>query len=505
MRSTFASVFLALASISSATADIAPASAESFAAASQRVIATVQAISQIEGASPAVALVMIRRGQEPVIWIHGPLDVDGTAMATADTPFYIASQTKAFVGLLALKLHARSIFSLDQSLADVWPGLRLAAGADPHAITFRQLLSHQGVVENEPIELRTSYTDRVPAHDYPRLLSEYSTVREPGFLYRNLGYLIYSAALETRTGRDWRDWIDDEIFRPAGMTRTGARASRFPRAEQPLYHHWLGGSAWQTYRVKDDALMHAAGGLVISPKDMARWFQLQLGDTPNVASREILAQSHALQIASNTDRNALDCQGYAVGWMVCRIGAVDVRWHGGGYTAVRSAFAVSPELGVGFSFMSNSDSLTGLLSQITTQVFFETIQNPQWDGPTPEALQAEFRARLGRVPERGREAIAKRRAEAQWAGWAWRPTVAELRHYVGRYRSDSFGDVRLVLADGGLSAELGVMRGALEPAKPDLFGFVEGDADELVPFAFEREGRRITGFTWHGARFRRLQ
>lgn len=481
------------------------ASAESFAAASQRLIATMEAISKLEGSSPALAVIMVRHGTAPVIWVRGPLDVRASTMANVDTPFYIASQTKAFVGLLALKLHARGIFSLDLSLADVWPDLRLPDGADPRAIRFRQLLSHQGVVDNETLEFRTAYTDRVPARDYPRLLSSYSTVRQPGFTYRNVGYLIYGAALEKRTGRDWRDWLDDEIFRPAGMTRTGARASRFRRAELPLYHQWLGGSEWQTHRVKDDALMHAAGGLVTSPSDMARWLALQLGERPNVAHGEILAQSHTMQIAADTRNDVLNCQGYAIGWNICRIGAVDVRWHGGSYTAVRSAMAVSPQLGVGFAFLSNSNSLTGQLSQIATQVFFETIQNPNWDGPSPEALQAEFRTRLARILENRRNRLAQNRTEAQWEGWTWRPAPADLRRYVGRYRNERLGDLRIALVDSALRVELGAMRGGLEPAKPDLFGFAEGTVDPPVPFLFERTGRHVTALTWNGDHFRRVR
>jgi CubicO group peptidase (beta-lactamase class C family) len=486
---------------------VAPASAEAFAAARDRVIATMEAITQVEGTSPALAVVMVRRGEAPVVWVHGPLDATANPMvaANADTPFYIASQTKAFVGLMALRLHARGVFSLDQSLADVWPDLTLPEGADPHAITFRQLLSHQGVVENETLEYRTAYTDAVPSRDYPAILAAYSSARAPGFDYANLGYLIYGAALETRTGRDWRDWLDAEVLRPAGLTHTGARASLFRASELPLYHQWLGGSDWSTYPTKDDDVMHAAGGLVISPNDMARWLQVQLEEAPSVASADILAQSHTQQIAADIRGDVLPCQGYAIGWNICRLGAVDVRLHGGAYTAVRSSMAVSPELGVGFAFFSNSDSLTGALSQFTAQIFFETIQNPSWGGQSPEALQTQLGARLPRLVENRRNEVAERRAEAQWEGWAWRPTRAQLRSYVGRYHSDRLGNLRIVMRDGVLHAELGALQTPLEPAKADLFGFSSGPLDPPAPVRFERTGRRAVAVTWNDERFTRVR
>ncbi len=488
---------------------VAPVSADAFAEASERIIETLDLVSQVEGASPAMAVVMVRRGQAPVLWVHGRLSAGSSAAANADTTFYIASQTKAFVGLMALELHARGVFSLDQSLADVWPHLTLPEGADPNVITFRALLSHQGVVENETLEFRTSYIGAIPLRDHPRLLSAYSTVREPGFAYRNIGYLIYAAALEERTGRDWRAWLDAEILRPARLSRTTSRPSRFAPAELPVYHQWRGGDDWEVFQTKSDALMHAAGGLVSSPNDMARWLSLQLGEVPGVVSPDILAQSHAVQIVADIQGDVLNCQGHAVGWNICRMGDIDVLVHGGQYTAVRSIMAVSPELGVGFAFMSNSDSMTGGLSQILTQIFFQVAQSK--DAFPPEAVQATYGNLVQGLRDERRNAVAETRAQPQWGGWTWRPTRSELRRYAGRYRSQRLGDIVVDLSHGALRARLGVMGGELAPAQPDLFGLANGpsaasgDVAPLTPFVFERDGGRVVAMVWDGERFERVR
>jgi CubicO group peptidase (beta-lactamase class C family) len=488
---------------------IAPASADAFAQAGQGVIRTLELVSQAQGASPAMAVVMVRRGQAPVLWVHGRLDARASAMADADTPFYIASQTKAFVGLMALELHARRIFSLDQSLAEFWPNLTLPGGADPHAITFRALLSHQGVVENRTLEFRTSYTGAIPVRDFPRMLSNYSTVREPGFAYRNIGYLIYAAALEERTGRDWRDWLHAEILRPARLTRTTSRPSRVAPAELPVYHQWLGDNDWEVFPTKNDAVMHAAGGLVSSPNDMAHWLSLQLGEAPSVVSPDILAQSHAVQVVADIQNDVLNCQGYAVGWNICRIGDVDVLAHGGQYTAVRSIMAVSPELGIGFAFMCNSDSMTGGLSQILTQMFFQIAQNQ--DAYPPEAVQATYGNLVQGLLDERRNAIAETRAQPQWGDWTWRPARGDLRRYAGRYRSQRLGNFVIDLSHGALRARLGAMGGELAPAQPDLFGLANGpsaangDVAPLTPFAFERDGQRVVALVWDGERFERVR
>lgn len=487
-----------------APAAVTPVPTADFQRAVDQVLAHARAAAEQPGASPALAVVLVRRGEPPVVWTHGRLSADpGAPAADADTPFYVASQTKAFMGLLAVKLDAEDVFDIDRSMADVWPDLSLPSGADPRTITFRQLLSHQGPLGNDALTFRTAYSDRVPVADYGRLLSTASEPREPGFRYSNLGYLIYAAALELETGRDWRDWLDQALFRPLGMDRSGARASRFDGL--PSYHRWMGERGWDAFAGKPDDLMHAAGGLVVSPNDMARWLAVQLGE-PNAAVRPAwVAEAQARQVAAEIEGDVLPCQGYALGWNLCRIGVVDVRAHGGGYTGVRSGMAVSPELGVAIAVFSNSDSLTGGLSQTLIQTFFDSVQDPARAAPDPAAFGAEFGQRLANFAARRMDRVDQRRAEAVWDGWRWRPSAADRAAYAGRYRHPFLGDF-VIAADGdALLARLGVVERSLEPAAPDLFGLSDGPADPPAPLRFERFGEgRATALVWDDRRFERV-
>lgn len=467
------------------------------------VLGLARAAAEQAGAAPAMSVVIVRRGRPPLIWTHGRLSADpASAPATDDTPFYIASQTKAFMGLLAVKLDAQGVFDLDQTMADIWPDLTLPSGADTKAITFRQLLSHQGPFENEALNLRTAYSDRVPAADYERIMATGSKARAPGFRYDNLGYLVYAAALELKTGKDWRDWLDQALFQPAGMTRSGARTSRFDGI--PSYHRWMGERGWDTFAGKPDDLMQAAGGLVVSPRDMARWLDIQLGGPTDAVRPEWVTAAQTRQVAAEIQGDVLPCQGYALGWNICRIGAADVRAHGGSYTGMRSGMAVSPELGVGIAVFSNSDSLTGGLSQTLIQAFFETVQNTGFAVPAPEAFGAQYGQRLQTFGQRRMAQVDQRRAEAQWAGWTWRPTAADRAAYAGRYRHPAFGDFEITAEGEAVHARLGVVDHVLEPAAPDLFGIADGLADPPAPVRFERADGRITALIWDEERFARV-
>lgn len=487
----------------SAPAAPAPVSEADFRRAVDAVLGLAQAAQAQPGAAPALSVVMVRRGEPPVIWTQGRLSADPTsAAATNDTPFYIASQTKAFMGLLAVKLDAQGVFALDQTLADVWPDLTLPDGADPRAVTFRRLLSHQGPFENAALSFRTAYSDRVPVADYQRLMQTGSTARAPGFKYSNLGYLIYAAALELKTGRDWRDALDQALLQPLGMTRSGARAGRFD--DLPSYHRWMGERGWDTFAGKPDDLMQAAGGLVVSPTDMARWLEIQLGAADDAVRPEWVAQAQTPQVAADIRGDVLPCQGYALGWNICRVGGVDVRIHGGAYTGMRSGMAVSPELGVAFAFFSTSDSLTGGLSQTLIQAFFETARNTGFTVPAPEAFGAQYATRLAAFAQRRMAQVDQRRAEAQWAGWTWRPAAADRAAYAGRYRHPTLGDYVITTQGETVHARLGVVDRVLEPAAPDLFALTDGLADPPTPFRFDRTDGRVTALVWDEDRFERL-
>ena len=481
----------------------APPSDEAALRAARTVLAMAQAAQAQPGASPALSVVLVRRGRPPMIWTQGRLSADpASAPATDDTPFYIASQTKAFMGLLAVKLDAQGVFALDQTLADVWPDLILPDGADPKTITFRRLLSHQGPFENAALSFRTAYSDRVPAADYERLMQAGSQARPAGFRYSNLGYLVYAAALELKTGRDWRDWLDQALFRPLGMTRSGARPSRLDGL--PSYHRWMGERGWDMFSGKPDDLMQAAGGLVVSPRDMARWLEVQLGAANDAVRPEWVAQAQTQQIAAAIPGDVIQCQGYALGWNICRIGAADVRSHGGSYTGVRSVMLASPELNLAMAVFSTSDSLTGGLGQTLAQTFFELAQNPDRETPTAEAFGAQYGQRLQTFGQRRMAQIDQRRAEASWAGWAWRPSADDRAAYAGRYRHASFGDFVVSSEGETVHARLGVIDHVLEPAAPDLFGVADGPADPPAPLRFERAGGRVAALVWSDERFERL-
>jgi CubicO group peptidase (beta-lactamase class C family) len=264
------------------TETVAPARAKSLDAQTEQLETAARAIGEavsevhrLPGAFPAVSAVVVHGETTPLLLAQGELQAGQGASADANSRFYIASQTKSFVGLLAVELDAQGVLPLATTLADLWPDLRLPAPAEPARITLADLLSHQAPLSTDTLNLLTAYVREVPATDYPALLAEHTEAREPGFRYANLGYLIYGAALEARTGARWQTQLRQHVLQPLQLSHVHARSSDAPAKVLAWNHQW-DGTRWLATSPKPDVLMHAAGGLYASSADMARWLRANL-------------------------------------------------------------------------------------------------------------------------------------------------------------------------------------------------------------------------------------
>ena len=467
----------------------------------------------IDGPQPGFAIVVADRDTVLLERVSGTTRASGGTPLSADTPLYIASQTKAYLGLLAARLDAEGILPLDSTIADHWPGIDLPGEADAAQWTMRDLLTHQVPISVDLLTELEAYVTRVDPAAYPRLIETYGEAREPGFDYSNLGYNIYAAILETRTGISWQDWLDRAIFEPMGWEASSARTSDFAPEILPWNHVWLGeADGWFELPPKSDAIMQSAGGLMVSPNDMVEWLQLNLrgeGPAGSGLTADMIATAHTSGVATHQEdgRNAyqMPCSGYALGWHVCSFNEETVYVHGGGYTGARSVMAFMPDSGVGLATFSNSDAQTGWFSgRILTQ-FLLYLTDDETADETAAGLLEAYPDRVGRFAEfrAGRRETA-REAE-DWQGWTWAPD--NLADYAGRWTTgDDWFDLMLSVEGEGLVARWGEARYGLEPAAPDLFGATVTPVDRPDPLSFERdETGAIATLSFQGRTYRRSE
>ncbi len=307
----------------------------------------------------------------------GEANVATKTPVTEGTAFRIASMTKSFTALAVLKLRDAGKLSLDDPAARHVPELRgwLPATSDAGPITIRHLLAHSGgLPEDNP------QGDRQLALTRPQFSAWISgavpLANAPGsrFEYSNLGYVLLGRVISNVALRPYQQYIRDEILRPLGMTNTYWSAAAVP-ADQLAQGHRRKDKGFEIEPLLEDGEGGAMGGLITTPRDLARFVGAMLAAWP---PRDAAEGPPALR---RTLREMQLGQGLPDLWLGRRLpggpaaavassygfglqASTDCRWgrqvdHSGGLPGFGSLMLWLPDHGVGVITMSNLTYTSG--------------------------------------------------------------------------------------------------------------------------------------------------
>jgi CubicO group peptidase (beta-lactamase class C family) len=155
---------------------------------------------------------------------------------TLDMRFDVASISKLFTSVAVLQQVAAGRLDLDASIHEY---ADLTGTTISPAVTLRHLLTHTSgiadIAEEDDDESYAEVFRVVPCHtimtarDFLPLFAGKPPHFAPGSgsRYCNASYVVAGLAVEHASGRDVRDYIEAEVFAPAGMTRSGYFDKRY--------------------------------------------------------------------------------------------------------------------------------------------------------------------------------------------------------------------------------------------------------------------------------------
>lgn len=459
-----------------------------------------------DGFIPGVSIAVVTRGGPAYLRGFGVRDVGTGEPVTPETGFYIASSTKSFTGTLAALLDQRGTLALDAPLSRSLPDLRLAAPLSPDSITLRALLTHTSGMRNPGVVFRTAFSGQHDDALLLRLLAQ-STPGPRGYRYDNLGYVVAGLVMERATGREWQDLLRDELFRPLGMTRTTARISEARAAGWPqAVPHMAApdGHLMRNPLLKDDNTMHAAGGIVTTAGDLARWLRAQL-DGGRVDGRQVIPEAvvraaHAPHAMHTDTFYRYVRTGYGLGWQTADYEGERMIHHFGGFEGWRAHVSFLPDRGIGVAVLINDSSpLGGPAADLIASYAYDLLL-----GRTGvNARYAAERERMAQNAERMRQAMAEDLARR-----AARPPTPEERKpfFAGTYENEMMGTVNVrVRDDREVWATLGNLSARLDPfTRPDaLRGEFLPGSGAVVQFFFRDTATPADSLNLNGATFRR--
>jgi D-alanyl-D-alanine-carboxypeptidase/D-alanyl-D-alanine-endopeptidase len=301
----------------------------------------------------------------------GVRDLDAKRPVDAETLFRIASMTKAFTALSILKLRDEGKLTLDAPAETYVPELKAwkYPTEDSPKIRVRDLLTHiAGFVTDDP------WGDRqtpMPEEDFTRLLRDGVPFTRPPAMameYSNLGYALLGRIIANVSERPYKDFVQQQLFTPLGMTSTGYDVAAAPAERRALGYRWED-NAWSLEPTMAHGAFGAMGGIQTSANDYAKWVAFLASAWPprDGADNGPVRRSSVRELAQGANFASVRQRPGASGAEACRhagayamgfTAAVDCELgltlsHGGGYPGYGSHVLLLPDYGVGIFALAN--------------------------------------------------------------------------------------------------------------------------------------------------------
>jgi D-alanyl-D-alanine carboxypeptidase len=293
----------------------------------------------------AGAVLVARDGKVLLQGAWGRADRTAGTANTPATRFRIGSMNKMFTAVATLQLVEAHKLALDDPIGNHlpnYPNKQMATN-----VTVRHLLTHTGgtgdifgpTFDQHRLQLREH-------RDYLKMYGSRGLTQEPGarFEYSNYGFVLLGALIEQVSGMSYYDYVDEHVFRPAGMTSTGSlpesthvpdRAVGYMRASRT-------GGAWMPNTDTLPWRGTAAGGGYSTVGDLLRFAQaLRAGRLISKATLAEATRPHQQQ--------------YGYGFGVQGEGRLRSYGHGGGAPGMNGELRVFPRLGYVVVSLSNLD------------------------------------------------------------------------------------------------------------------------------------------------------
>jgi CubicO group peptidase (beta-lactamase class C family) len=218
-------------------------------------------------------------------------------------------------------------------------------------VTIHHLLTHTGGTGNifgpeydaQRLQIRTH-------DDYIALHGARAPAFAPGsrYEYSNYGMLLLGVVVERVSGMSYYDYVAANIYRPAGMTRTGSEPESQPVPDRSVgYMRQQGSGAWTP---NTDTLPYrgtSAGGGYSTVGDLVKFADALMGN------RLLDAEHTNLLITGKVDAGAGHM--YAYGFEDGRRNGTGAVGHSGGAPGMNGDLRIYPRAGYVVAVLSNLD------------------------------------------------------------------------------------------------------------------------------------------------------
>jgi D-alanyl-D-alanine carboxypeptidase len=290
----------------------------------EEALDSIVAVEGLDRGVPGLAVAIVADGQVAFQRAYGYADRTTGRVATAATPFNIASVTKPFTSAVTMQLVRAGKIALDDPVRKHLPWLP----ARYAKLTVYQLLTHTSGIARD---LREDNFDDPDAATYRARLDTATASAAPGaqFEYSNTGYTVLGWLVEAVEGKPLNEVFEERIFGPLGMRHARYRAGLDEDQLRALPHALENGAPVRAEYITGG---FGSGGMSMSAADAAAFgVGLQEGALLSASALEQTWSPARLASGEEVERRMYGGPAsYGFAWFLTTYGGRPMHTHGGG-------------------------------------------------------------------------------------------------------------------------------------------------------------------------------
>ena len=304
-------------------------------------------LETVSDKTPGSAVLVIKNKEIILNKGYGLANLDYDIPVTQNTVFDLASVAKQFAGYAIAILAEQGVLSEEDDVRTYIPELP----EFDHTITIGNLLHHTSGLRDWTNTLSLSgrsFEDVISMDHILRMAYQQEELNfTPGdeYRYSNTGYNLLAEIVKRTTESSFREWTDQNIFQPLGMTQTFFLDDHNEIIKNRAVGYYQDGDAFHYSPNTLTAL--GSSSLYSTTTDLAKWVKHLMypsGERKPVVDRMLQTQT----LSNGEDNN------YAYGILVNTFRGTPWIYHSGGWASFRTYLVMLPDQDLAIVVLNNN-------------------------------------------------------------------------------------------------------------------------------------------------------
>ena len=452
------------------------------------------------------AIGVVKNGKIVHMKGYGLQSIETKEKVTIDTPFGIASNSKAFTSAALAILVEQGKLKWEDKVIQHIPEFKMYNEYVTNNFNIQDLLTHRsglglgvGDLMIFPADSDFDINDVLNSFQHFKPVSPFRTK----FDYDNLLYLVAGELIARVSGQTWESFITQEIIDPLEMKNTYPSFLEAVKNKDIARAHSFNGEDIRVIKNSinfegKQKLNGAAGGIWASVSDLCKWMLVQLNKGKygsnlgeKLFSEEQQREMWKMHTPMNLQQDPrspfkVNFSGYGLGWFVSDFNGYYKVEHSGLIAGMSSEVILFPKLELGIVILNNSQGagfLNGLVSYILLDEYLNIESGINW-------------LEMGKGMQQQQESMGDPETEKVWE-------IVELnknkflntKDYIGVYEDPWFGSIEVFEKKGELwfkSYKSPKLNGKMSLYKENTFAikweYQDMNADAFATFLTNENG-----------------